>query len=180
VAFEALAKGVPLDDAVGIQAMTAELLARHGPSGLFDSALYDPAALRAPEVNRAVSVVSTVGAVREIVTATVRSWSVDVGRCIVEGRDIGTTVFPGATVKFYLTATAEERATRRCAQERQGSYEDVLADVRRRDSADMTRSMSPLRPADDSVVIDTTGTSLIAVVASMAQTCRNAGLSPAR
>ena len=81
---------------------------------------------------------------------------------MVEGRDIGTTVFPGAEVKVFLTASDEERAHRRVRQNVDrgiGSidYEEVLADLRRRDEVDSSRATSPLRPADDAVMIDSTG-----------------------
>jgi cytidylate kinase len=87
---------------------------------------------------------------------------------VLEGRDIGTVVFPDADVKFFLTASAEERARRRHA-ELQGKgdpqpFEDVLADQLRRDRDDSQRAVAPLKPAADAVVIDTTGTPLADVV----------------
>jgi cytidylate kinase len=81
------------------------------------------------------------------------------GSIVVEGRDIGTVVFPDAPVKIFLTASAETRAQRRNAQNvRAGladDYEAVLADVQRRDHLDSTRAVSPLRAAPDAVVVDT-------------------------
>ena len=84
------------------------------------------------------------------------------GDYVVEGRDIGTTVFPHAEVKVFLTASDEERAHRRVRQNVDrgiGSidYEEVLADLRRRDEVDSSRATSPLRPADDAVMLDSTG-----------------------
>ena len=83
------------------------------------------------------------------------------GNYVVEGRDIGTVVFPEAEVKVFLTASPEERAHRRVRQNVErgvGSidYEEVLADIIRRDNADSTRSTSPLKPAEDAVHIDST------------------------
>jgi cytidylate kinase len=87
---------------------------------------------------------------------------------VLEGRDIGTVVFPDADVKFFLTASAEERARRRHAELRAKgdpqSFEEVLADQLRRDRDDSQRAVAPLRPADDAIVIDTTGTPLGDVV----------------
>ena len=84
------------------------------------------------------------------------------GDYVVEGRDIGTTVFPEAPVKVFLTASAEERAHRRVRQNVDrgvGSvdYDEVLTDIRRRDDQDSSRATSPLRPADDAVRLDSTG-----------------------
>jgi cytidylate kinase len=87
---------------------------------------------------------------------------------VLEGRDIGTVVFPDADAKFFLTASAEERARRRhaelLAKGDAQSFEEVLADQLRRDRDDSQRTVAPLRPADDAVVIDTTGTPLAEVV----------------
>ncbi len=87
---------------------------------------------------------------------------------VLEGRDIGTVVFPDAEAKFFLTASAEERARRRHAElQAKGdpqSFDEVLADQLRRDRDDSQRAVAPLRPADDALVIDTTGTGLDAVV----------------
>jgi cytidylate kinase len=87
---------------------------------------------------------------------------------VLEGRDIGTVVFPDAEAKFFLTASPEERARRRHAElaakgDRQ-TYEEVLADQLRRDRDDSERAVAPLKPAADAVLIDTSGLSLDAVV----------------
>jgi CMP/dCMP kinase len=91
---------------------------------------------------------------------------------VLEGRDIGTVVFPDADAKFFLVATAEERARRRHAElQAKGdpqSYEAVLADQRQRDRNDSERAIAPLKPADDAVVLDTGGTPLEAVVDTLA------------
>ena len=93
---------------------------------------------------------------------------------VLEGRDIGTVVFPDADVKFFLTASVEERARRRHAELRARGEEialdDVLADQIRRDRDDSQRAVAPLRPAHDAVQVDTTGLSLEAVVEQLAGT----------
>jgi cytidylate kinase len=91
------------------------------------------------------------------------------GNFVVEGRDIGTVVFPQADVKVFLTASAEERAHRRVRQNVDrgiGSidYDEVLAAIRSRDDYDSTRSESPLRPAQDAVLLDSTGTYIETVI----------------
>ena len=87
---------------------------------------------------------------------------------MVEGRDIGTVVLPDADVKVFLTASPEARAERRNKQNieqgRGDDYESVLADVQRRDHADSTRAVSPLRPAEDSVIVDTSELDLDGVI----------------
>ncbi|BDE14000.1 cytidylate kinase [Mycobacterium sp. 20KCMC460] len=117
------------------------------------------AQIRADDVTRAVSAVSAVPAVRTRLVDIQRELSRGDGPIVVEGRDIGTVVFPEAPVKIFLTASAETRAQRRNAQNvRAGfpdDYEAVLADVRRRDHLDSTRAVSPLRAASDAIVVDT-------------------------
>ena len=118
-----------------------------------------------------MSAVSSVSGLRIHITGLIRSWAAAACGSIIEGRDIGTTVFPSAVVKFYLTAAPEVRARRRVADEPGRPYQDVLVDVLRRDHADETRKASPLRPAPDSVLIDTSDLSVEAVVAAMTRRC---------
>ena len=115
--------------------------------------------IRGDEVTRAVSAVSAVPVVRERMVGLQRELAGTAGSVVVEGRDIGTVVLPDADVKIFLTATAETRARRRNDQNVAAGladdYETVLADVRRRDHLDSTRAVSPLRPADDALIVDT-------------------------
>lgn len=115
--------------------------------------------IRGPEVTRNVSAVSAIPQVRENLVALQRRLAADAHRAIVEGRDIGTVVLADAPAKAYLTASAEVRAQRRYDQDiaagREADYETVLADVQRRDELDSTRETSPLKPAEDAMVIDT-------------------------
>lgn len=105
--------------------------------------------LRTAEVNAAVSVVSAHPGVRSALVAQQRAWASERDGTVVEGRDIGTVVFPEARLKVYLTASDAERARRRA--------EEHEASVARRDELDERRATSPLRPADDAHVLDTTG-----------------------
>jgi cytidylate kinase len=115
--------------------------------------------IRGAEVTRAVSAVSAVPAVRRQLVDQQRALVAAVAAVVVEGRDIGTVVLPEATCKIYLTAAPEARAQRRAGQ--LGVTDDaeiaaIAADLRRRDEYDSTREDSPLRPAADAVVVDST------------------------
>ncbi|MBA4506189.1 (d)CMP kinase [Corynebacterium sanguinis] len=115
--------------------------------------------IRGPEVTRNVSAVSAIPQVRENLVALQRKLAADAHRAIVEGRDIGTVVLVDAPVKAFMTASAEVRAKRRYDQDiaagREADFETVLADVQRRDELDSTRATSPLVPAEDATIIDT-------------------------
>jgi cytidylate kinase len=127
--------------------------------------------IRGDEVTRAVSAVSAVPDVRHRLVELQRQLAAGEGSVVVEGRDIGTVVLPDADVKFFLTASAETRARRRNDQNIASgfgdNYEAVLADVKRRDHLDSTRALSPLRPADDAIVVDTSEMSEAEVVTNL-------------
>jgi cytidylate kinase len=152
--------GTPLDDpeAVGEAAASVriglELDPR--PAGgsrvLLDGVPLEPAQLRSPEVNAAVSAVSAVPAVRRQLVALQRSAMAD-GGVVAEGRDIGTVVCPQAQVKVFLTASPGERARRRGGADGGGESAEQVA---RRDQLDSSRATSPTRPSDDAVVLDST------------------------
>jgi CMP/dCMP kinase len=129
------------------------------------------AQIRGPEVTAAVSTVSAHPAVRRHLVSRQRSWVAEHGGGVVEGRDIGTVVFPDATVKVFLTASDEERAKRRQRDEVAAARPTEVAEVReslaRRDALDSGRAMSPLRAAADALVVDTTGRSVADVVAEI-------------
>jgi cytidylate kinase len=129
------------------------------------------AEIRGDEVTRAVSAVSAVPQVRSRLVRLQRELASGPGNVVVEGRDIGTVVLPDADVKIFLTASAETRARRRNDQNLAvglpDDYETVLADVRRRDHLDSTRAVSPLRPAEDAVIVDTSEMTETEVVAHL-------------
>jgi cytidylate kinase len=132
--------------------------------------------IRGDEVTRAVSAVSAVPAVRARLVGLQRALAEGTGSVVVEGRDIGTVVLPDAPVKIFLTASAETRARRRndqnVASGLADDYEGVLADVRRRDHLDSTRPVSPLRAADDAVVVDTSDMNEAQVIAHLLELVR--------
>ena len=127
--------------------------------------------IRGDEVTRAVSAVSAVSEVRTRLVAIQRELATGPGSVVVEGRDIGTVVLPDAPVKIFLTASAETRARRRNEQNVAAGlpddYETVLADVRRRDHLDSSRAVSPLRAAEDAVIVDTSDMNQTEVIAAL-------------
>ena len=136
------------------------------------------AAIREPAAGELASRVSTRPVVRERLVALQRTLGA-AGGVVMEGRDIGTVVFPGAPVKVFLTADPAERARRRAAELR-ARGEDVdeaalAAEIAARDQRDSGRAHSPLRPADDAVVLDTTRLALAEVIEAMARLARDAG-----
>jgi len=129
------------------------------------------AAIRGPEVTAAVSAVSAVPEVRAVLRPRQRALVENDGGGVVEGRDMGTVVFPDATLKVYLTARPEVRAARRAAE----TGEDVAAvaaDIARRDRADSSRADSPLSQAADALVVDTSDLSMEQVVERVAGQAR--------
>ncbi|MEU0542206.1 (d)CMP kinase [Nocardia sp. NPDC005978] len=158
-----LRSGVDLDDAAAIGVAVKELPLTIGNDPSREVILLDgedvSSEIRGDAVTKAVSAVSAVPEVRDLLVAMQREIAAAAGRIVVEGRDIGTVVLTDADVKIYLTASAQARAQRRNAQNvaegRGDDYEAVLADVQRRDNLDSTRKVSPLRPAEDAILVDT-------------------------
>jgi CMP/dCMP kinase len=120
--------------------------------------------IRGPEVSRAVSVVAANPAVRSELVRRQREWAAVHGGGVMEGRDIGTVVFPDAELKVYLDADPEVRAQRRSKEVTDLDYETVAADLARRDALDQGRDASPLTEAPDALVVDTTGLSVEEIV----------------
>jgi cytidylate kinase len=134
------------------------------------------AEIRTEQITRLSSVISTIPAVRRDLVRRQREMGA-LGRGVVlDGRDIGTVVFPSADVKFFLTAVPEERAKRRFdedhTKEPDLTFQETLADINTRDERDSTRADSPLRIAEDAVVIDTTELSVEQVFARMLEVVR--------
>jgi CMP/dCMP kinase len=133
------------------------------------------AEIRGEEMGRVASVVSAIPAVRRELVRRQREMGAE-GGVVLDGRDIGTVVFPDADVKFFVTAVPEERARRRFDEERakahEPSFEETLADINERDRRDSTRDDSPLKIAADAVVIDTTEFSVEEVFRRMLQVVR--------
>ena len=167
VAFLALAEGVDLEDGAGLAALArrVELF----PDGArVDGEAAPDADLRTPEVSAAASKVSARPELREVLLPVQRAAAEEArrrGGAVVEGRDIGTVVLPAADLKVYLSAAPEERARRRATQTgREGELDRIREAIARRDRQDSEREVSPLKPAPDAVVLDTTALSLEEVI----------------
>jgi len=120
--------------------------------------------IRGPDVSRAVSAVASNPEVRRELVSRQRQWVQMRGGGVLEGRDIGTVVFPDAELKIYLTADPAERARRRAEEVGDPDYAAVAADIARRDAIDTSRSTDPLAEAEDAKVVDTTGLTIEQVV----------------
>jgi cytidylate kinase len=177
-------RGLAFDDDAALGELTAGLRFELHPNG--ERLIVDgrdlSSVIRRPDAGELASRVSTRPPVRERLVAFQRRLGA-AGGVVMEGRDIGTVVFPDAAVKFFLTAEPAERARRRAAElQARGEAIDEAALARElaaRDRRDSRRDASPLRPAPDAIVLDTTGMSLEAVVAEMERHARaRLGLHP--
>ena len=164
----ALQAGIPQDDEAALARMIEEDRARIGV-GFEDSAQRTflngvdvTDRLREEAVGKAASAVSRFADVRRYLVRLQQQIARE-RSLIIDGRDIGTVVLPDARIKIYLTATAEDRAMRRYRQlikaGKAADYDQVLADLKDRDQQDQNRSVDPLRPAEDAVILDSTGMS---------------------
>jgi cytidylate kinase len=166
-ALLAIREGASLDDGPRL----AELALRVGldPDGArVDGERVPEPNLRTPEVSAAASKVSARAELREVLLPVQRAAAEEArgrGGAVVEGRDIGTVVLPDAELKVYLSAAPEERARRRASQSgREGELDRIREAIARRDRQDSERQVSPLKPAPDAVILDTTALSLDEVI----------------
>ena len=167
VGWKAEHDGIPLDDEPQVAAL-ARRAALVVEGGVVSIDGHDVTrAIRTPEVDRIASVVARLSSVREVLVARQRDIGRD-GGVVMEGRDIGTVVFPAADVKIYLDASEEERARRRANDlahsGSQAGQAAVAEAIKARDTSDTTRKVSPLTLAPDAVHIDTTGVPIDQVV----------------
>jgi CMP/dCMP kinase len=177
VTLAVLRAGVDLSDTPAIELAAADVPVSVGYDPDEDRAYLDAEdvsrEIRGDAVTKAVSAVSAVPAVRARLVDLQRELAAGPDSVVVEGRDIGTVVLPDADVKIFLTASAEVRAQRRNKQNVASGladdYETVLADVKRRDHLDSTRAVSPLRAADDAVLVDTSDTAESEVVKRLSE-----------
>jgi len=167
VAWKAAHDGLSLDDDAVVAAL-AETAVLEQAEGRISIDGHDVTrAIRTPEIDKAAASVARLPRVREVLVARQRALGAG-GAVVMEGRDIGTVVFPNADMKIYLDASAEERARRRTADAAHTGGSDGLANVQSelvaRDQADQTRAVAPLTLATDAVYIDTTEMPLEVVV----------------
>jgi cytidylate kinase len=167
VAFAAIRQGIDPSDADPVAALSRAVEIRVGADGVLVDDIDATVEIRGPEVTRAVSLVAANPEVRSELRARQRQWAAEREGGVIEGRDIGTVVFPDALLKVYLTASEEVRAARRAKEMTDLRYDQVAADIARRDAADSGRADSPLSEAGDAVNVDTTGLTIDEVVASI-------------
>lgn len=162
VTFAAMHRGIT-DDDVAVAQLAREVTLDVGEHGVLVDGIDATAAVRTPEVTAAVSRVAANSAVRTELVRRQREWARHRGGGVLEGRDIGSVVFPDAELKLYLTASPRVRAERRVA-EAGGDVDEIEAAIARRDGLDSSRADSPLLEADGAVVVDTTGLGIDAVL----------------
>lgn len=164
VTLEALDNNISFDDVEKIRNLTknlkVDLKVENDKQLVFLNGKDVSVEIRTPRVTSNVSTVAAIKEVREEMTHIQRRLA-EGKNVIMEGRDIGTTIFPNADVKIFLECSAEERAKRRVKQNAENgintSYEEVLESIKNRDKIDSTREVSPLRKAEDAIVVTTDG-----------------------
>ena len=169
VAFAAIRQGIDPADTEPVAALSRAVEIRVGEDGVSVDDIDATVEIRGPEVTRAVSLVAANPEVRSELRARQRQWAAERDGGVIEGRDIGTVVFPDALLKVYLTASEDVRAARRAKEMTDMRYDQVAADIARRDAADSGRADSPLSEAGDAVNLDTTGLTIDEVVAALVE-----------
>ncbi|HEV3240734.1 MAG TPA: (d)CMP kinase [Casimicrobiaceae bacterium] len=175
VAFKALALGIAPDQEAPLAAIAAELASTFVADRILLDGVDATTAIRSPEVSAAASLVAVHPGVRRALLTRQRAFRRPPG-LVADGRDMGTVVFPDASCKVYVTASAEERARRRYKQliEKGNSVTlpSLLRDIQERDARDGARAAAPLRPAADAIILDTTGMSVAASITFVLQRYR--------
>lgn len=172
VALAALDEGISLTDEVALAEMAARLKMRFDTKQdgnlVFLEGVEVTAKIRSREVSTAASQVSKHPTLRSNLLETQRALASKGSGAVLEGRDIGTVVFPDAETKIFLDASEHERASRRAAELRgkgeEVDFDELLREIRERDERDRSRDVAPLKPAEDAEIIDTTGLSIDDVV----------------
>lgn len=168
VTFAVLRAGLDPADAPAVASLAREVELSLEGGILTVDGVDATADIRGPEVTRAVSAVAANPAVRELMVQRQRDWARSRGGGVLEGRDIGTVVFPDAALKVYLTASPEVRARRRTAEVPDLDFQTVAADIARRDALDQGREASPLTQAGDALLVDTSDLSVDEIVTDLA------------
>jgi CMP/dCMP kinase len=155
VTFAVLRRRIDPDDVDEVAAAARDVELEVGDHDVQVDGVEATLEIRGPEVTSAVSIVAANPGVRAELRARQREWARQHGGGVIEGRDIGSVVFPDAEMKLYLTAAPDVRARRRHLEARELDYEAVRASIADRDRIDSTRADSPLTETSDAVVIDT-------------------------
>lgn len=168
VGWKAVDEDVPLDDEERLEALATRVSYEQRDATILIDGHDVTRAIRTPEIDRAATAVARLPRVRAVLVDRQRQLG-EQGRIVMEGRDIGTVVFPDADVKVYLDASPEERARRRAHDPahtggQQATVAGIQEDLQARDTSDTTRAVAPLTVAPDAIYIDTTGMPIDAVV----------------
>ncbi len=183
-ALAALKQGVDLEDTIALRTLGASIqvefrLAENGVETWLNGERVDQQ-LRTEQTGMAASKVAAIPVVRMALFELQRGFRRPPG-LVADGRDMGTVVFPEAPCKIYLTASVEERARRRFLQLSQQGQDVTMAslvrEIRERDERDMNRSVAPLKPAPEALILDTTGLSIEQVLQKIAEFARSKGLN---
>lgn len=167
VGYKMLKEGISMDDLPAIEKMLADTEIDFSEGNIYLDGENINGLIRTEEISKQASDCSALGVVRAKLTEQQQKMG-EKKSVIMDGRDIGTVVFPDAEYKFYITASAEERAGRRYREliekGQEVTFEKVLADIRQRDHNDSTREINPLRRAEDAIELDTTEMSIEEVI----------------
>jgi cytidylate kinase len=180
IGWKALQDDVPLDDEAAVAALAerSNIEVTDARVAIDDTDV--TRAIRTPEIDRAAAAVARLPRVRAVLVTRQRQMGAG-GAIVMEGRDIGTVVFPNADVKIYLDAAPEERARRRASDpahsDGPAAVSDVATLLTERDRSDSTRTVSPLYAAPDALVVDTTGQSVEEVVGNVLRIVKRLGQS---
>lgn len=164
VTFAALRRGIDPADTGPVARLARQVEITVGDRTVEVDGIDATIEIRGPEVTRSVSSVAANPEVRRELRRRQQEWAQAHGGGVVEGRDIGSVVFPDADLKVFLTASEDERAGRRSREVLDLDYDTIAADIARRDYVDSTRTTNPLTVAEGAVVIDTTGRTIDEVV----------------
>ncbi|MCC6442793.1 MAG: (d)CMP kinase [Armatimonadetes bacterium] len=182
VAWKSLAEGIPPDEENAVveiaESIEIDFRRERGDQRVIADGLDITRMIRSQEVSHLASVASAIPGVRHAMVAAQQAMGRG-GGVVMEGRDIGTVVFPGAEVKIFLTASSGERARRRYEELKgkgtEADLERIRAEMEERDLRDSTRAMSPLKPAPDAVPLDTDGLTAGQVAERILDLCRSRG-----
>ncbi len=170
VTFASIVAGVDPADSEQVAELARNMELTMRPDGtVLVNGLDATTQIRGPAVTRAVSSVASHPEVRKELVSRQREWARRRGGGVLEGRDIGTVVFPDATLVVYLNASPEVRAARRAGEVEDLDYDTVAADIARRDALDQNRETDPLKRADGALEIDTSWLSIDQVVELLAK-----------
>ena len=169
VAFAALRRGIDPSEDISVARVANDVELDVSEKGVLVDGVDATIEIRGPEVTRAVSIVAANPDVRTELRRRQRAWAESRGGGVIEGRDIGSVVFPDAELKVYLTADPEVRAQRRHKEVADLRYEEVAASIAERDARDEGRAHGPLVESEDAVTLDTTGRTVDDVVAEIVE-----------